>query len=114
MTAIWPPTGIALAALLTFGTSLWPGIWIGALLANLSASEPIGTALGIATGNTVEALVGVWLLKRAGFGLALDRLWDVLVLVIAAAGFAAAISASIGVTSLCVGGVQPWARFTER
>ncbi len=111
VTAIWPPTGIALAALLTFGTSLWPGIWIGALLANLSASEPVGTALGIATGNTLEALIGVWLLKRAGFGLALDRLWDVLVLVLAAAGIATAIAASIGVTSLCVGGVQPWARF---
>jgi PAS domain S-box-containing protein len=113
VTAFWPPTGIALAALLTFGRSLWPGIWIGAFLANLAASEPLGTALGIATGNTLEAIAAAWLLRRAGFSHAIDRLWDVFALVLLAAFVATAISASIGVTSLCLGGVQPWSRFED-
>src|SRR6186997_3220402 len=34
-TAVWPPSGIALAALLLFGRGVWPGIWLGATLANL-------------------------------------------------------------------------------
>ena len=111
VTAIWPPTGIALAALLAFGTSLWPGIWVGALVANLAASEPLGTALGVATGNTLEALAGVWLLRRMGFDNSIERLRDVLALVLLAAIIATAIAATIGVTSLCLGNVQPWSRF---
>jgi PAS domain S-box-containing protein len=113
VTAIWPPTGIALAALLTFGPALWPGVWGGALLANLAASEPLGTALGVATGNTLEALAGAWLLRRAGFSHDIDRLRDVLSLVVLVAVGATAISATVGVTSLCVGGVQPWTRFED-
>jgi len=34
-TPIWPPSGIALAALLLAGTRLWPGVWLGSLLANV-------------------------------------------------------------------------------
>src|SRR5256885_12007648 len=52
VTAVWPPTGIALASLLVFGYRLWPGILLGAFLANATANEPLGTAAGIALGNT--------------------------------------------------------------
>src|SRR5262245_13894618 len=55
---VWPPTGIALAAILIFGYRAWPGIAVGAFFANFTAHEPIGTALGITLGNTLEALVG--------------------------------------------------------
>src|SRR5262245_37056900 len=61
VTAVWPPTGIALAALLLFGYRLWPGIALGAFLVNAAADEPLATAAGIAIGNTLEALVGAWL-----------------------------------------------------
>src|SRR5215470_15082709 len=33
-TVVWPPSGIALAALLLLGNRIWPGIWLGAFLAN--------------------------------------------------------------------------------
>src|ERR671925_581954 len=76
--AVWPPTGIALAALLLGGCRLWPGIAFGAFLANVSAGAPVPVACGIAVGNTLEALVGAALLVRvAGFRPALDRLRDV-------------------------------------
>jgi hypothetical protein len=69
VTAVWPPTGIALAAILLFGRGVWPGIMLGAFLANATADEPLVTALGISIGNTLEALVGAWLLQRyAGQG----------------------------------------------
>lgn len=114
VTVVWPPTGVALAALLLFGYRLWPGISIGAFLANLSANAPIGTAAGIAVGNTLEALLGAWLLRRVvRFDTALERARDVFGLVFLAAGLSTIVSASIGVTSLCLGRVEPWAAFAE-
>src|ERR1700731_2790877 len=79
VTLVWPPTGIALAALLLFGYRLWPGIALGAFLANATANEPLPVACGIAVGNTLEAVVGAWLLQRLiGFRNPLERLRDVL------------------------------------
>src|SRR3989454_1393075 len=113
VTLVWPPTGISLAALLVFGNRAWPGIALGALLANATHHEPLGTAFGIAVGNTLEAVIGAWLLRRVGFDTALERLKDVLALVVLAALGSTVVSATIGVTSLCVGGVQPWDAFAS-
>ena len=89
-TAVWPASGIALAAVLLLGTRVWPGVWLGALLANgmnalvaLAVSGSVGepgawlgdlldkmphvslaTAAAIATGNTCEALLAAWLCRR--------------------------------------------------
>src|SRR5262245_28676467 len=98
VTAVWPPTGIALAALFLFGYRLWPAIAIGAFLANVTANEPPGTAAGIAVGNTLEALLGAWLLRLFQFDPALGRAQDVLGLVLLAAGTSTMVSATIGAT----------------
>src|SRR5262245_15516545 len=66
VTAVWPPTGIALAALLSWGYRAWPGVALGAFLANATANEPFASAAGVALGNTLEALAGAWMLRRAG------------------------------------------------
>jgi signal transduction histidine kinase/integral membrane sensor domain MASE1/CheY-like chemotaxis protein len=114
VTVVWPPTGIALAAVLLFGYRLTPGIWLGAFLANLTAHEPIGTAVGIATGNTLEAVVGAVLLRRLmGPGRTFGRLRDVLGLVTLGALVSTAVSATIGTASLTLGGVQPWSAWTR-
>jgi integral membrane sensor domain MASE1 len=65
-TAVWAPSGIALAALLIYGRSVWPGIYIGAFIANLTnggtaTPQTIAVAAAIASGNTLEALAGGWL-----------------------------------------------------
>ena len=62
-TALWPPSGIALAALLVLGPRLWPGVWIGSALANLSIDASIPAAIIIATGSTLQALA-LWALLR--------------------------------------------------
>ncbi len=104
VSAVWPPTGIALAAVLLLGYRVWPGIALGAFLANATANEPILTACGIAAGNTLEALLGAWLLKRlVGFDNALERVKDVIGLILLAAALSTMVSATIGVTSLCLG-----------
>ena len=113
VTLVWPPTGISLAALLVFGSRAWPGIALGAFLANATHHEPLGTACGIAAGNTLEAVAGAWLLRRVGFDSRLERLKDVLALVVLAALGSTLVSATVGVTSLCVGGVQPWDAFAS-
>src|ERR1700737_3813470 len=61
---VWPPTGIALAAVLLAGRRIWPGIFIGALVANVLTGAPTLGAAGIATGNTLEAVAGAFALKR--------------------------------------------------
>jgi anti-anti-sigma factor len=106
VTAIWPPTGIALVALIIWGYRLWPAVALGALFTNLDTGVPAVTVVGIVCGNTLEALVGALLLRRvAHFRPSLRRVRDVLALVIYGALISTIVSASIGVTSLLIGGV---------
>ena len=104
-TLVWLPSGIGVAALLLFGYRLWPGILLGAFLVNLFNGAPLFVAIGIGIGNTLESLVGSFLLKRYGFSYALDHLRDVFLLVLLAMPTSALISATIGVTSLLLGRV---------
>src|SRR5580700_265602 len=63
-TAVWPCTGIAIAALLLLGYRVWPGILIGAFLVNLTTAGSVETSIGIAIGNTLEGLAGCYLVSR--------------------------------------------------
>jgi integral membrane sensor domain MASE1 len=111
VTAVWPPTGIALAAILIYGYRVWPAITVSAFLVNYLTGEPWQTALTIGIGNTLEAVVGAYLLKRLGFHNALERLKDVLALIALAAMFSTTISATVGVISLCGAGIASWSSF---
>lgn len=102
VTAIWAPTGIALAALVFGGRALVPGVLAGAFLANVTTDVPLYTTLGITIGNTLEAVVGAALFNRLGGRADLGRLRDVLVLVVVAVT-STTVSASIGVASLHLG-----------
>jgi len=107
--AVWPPAGIALAALVVFGMRLWPGVLLGALLAEATSGVPLGTALGITAGNTLEALIACWLLLRvARLRPSLDRVRDVLALTLAGA-LSTMVGATVGFTSLWLGGIVPFA-----
>ena len=114
ITTVWAPTGIALATLLLGGLRFWPAVWAGALLANSRTGAPIWTAFVIASGNTLEAALAVWVLRQLpGFTLPLSRVADVLRFLVVAAVFGTAVSATVGVVTLCAAGVQQWARFLE-
>jgi PAS domain S-box-containing protein len=108
ITAVWPPSGIALAALVLWGKRYWPGVALGACLANAWTGVPAFTVLGITTGNTLEALAGSYLLLSvARFRPSLDRVKDVLALTLLAGAASTVVSASLGVTSLWIGGALP-------
>ena len=68
-TAIWPPTGIALAVILLLGYRFWPSILLGAFLVNLSTEGTIFTSFGIASGNTLEALLSAFIMNKWTNGL---------------------------------------------
>ncbi|HKQ96879.1 MAG TPA: MASE1 domain-containing protein, partial [Candidatus Polarisedimenticolia bacterium] len=109
---VWPPSGIALAALTLLGPQSWPTVLLGAFLVNLSTSSSVPLALAIATGNTLEAAVGAWLVTRyAGGRRAFDRPVDVLRFAGGAALLATVASATIGVGSLVVSGRATAAQF---
>ncbi|MFN2601878.1 MAG: MASE1 domain-containing protein [Gemmatimonadaceae bacterium] len=113
-TLVWAPSGIALAAFLIRGYRLWPAIALGALIANVLAGAPIPVAIGIATGNTLEALTAAYALQQIpGFRRSLDRLIDAFAFIIVAAALTTAISATIGVVSLYLGGIVPSAGIGE-
>jgi signal transduction histidine kinase len=113
-TAVWPPTGIALTAILLVGYRVWPAIAIGAFLANATTAGTLATSAGIAAGNTLEGLAGAWLVNRFGGGRhALGRPGEVFKFVALAAGVSTLVSATIGVTSLAAAGFAPWREFGD-
>ncbi len=108
-TAVWPPAGIAVGSLLAFGLHLWPAVFGGAFVVNITTAGSVATSLGIALGNTLEAVIGAALVRRfAGGRAAFDRPQDILRFVGLAGCASTAVSATIGVASLAVAGYAPW------
>jgi diguanylate cyclase (GGDEF)-like protein len=111
-TAVWAPTGIALVAMLLLGTGVWPVILLGAFVVNVTTAGTPFTSLGIAAGNTLEAIVGATLVNRLVGGVrAFDRVQGVVRFAVIAAMGSTIISATIGVTTLAVAGFAQWQNF---
>lgn len=101
VSAVWPPTGIAIAALLLGDFSLWPAIFAGAFLVNVTTTGDVTSSLGIATGNTLEAVVGAYLaLRFAGGKRVLATPRNVAVFALLSGFLASTLAATIGTTSL--------------
>src|SRR6266403_3651747 len=106
---VWPPAGIALAALLVLGYRAWPAIFVGAFLVNVTTAGNVATSLAIASGNTLEAVCGAWLVNRfAGGTTVFDRPQGVVKFALAAV-VSTVIGPAFGVTSLALGGFADWA-----
>ncbi|MFC9758531.1 MASE1 domain-containing protein [Streptomyces sp. NPDC056921] len=112
VTPLWPPTGIALGALIYLGLSAWPGIALGSLLvvATLSGSVTPST-FAVVAGNTAAPLCSYLILRRAGFRKELDRLRDGVVLVFLGALAGMVISATVGTGMLALNGKLPLSGF---
>jgi diguanylate cyclase (GGDEF)-like protein len=111
-TALWAPTGIVLASFLIFGFRVWPGAFLGAFFANLTTTGSLLTSISIATGNTVEGVVGCYLVKRFARGPeAFERAQDIFKFAFLAGMVSTTISATVGVTSLSLGGFANWTEY---
>ncbi|WP_240926438.1 MASE1 domain-containing protein [Streptomyces sp. JB150] len=111
-TPIWPPTGVAVAALFIFGLRCWPGIALGALLVVLSLTSSLRlAALGNIAGNTLAPVCAFLMLRKVGFRTALSRLRDGVALVFLGALAAMLISSTVGVGILVATGKLDWGGF---
>jgi signal transduction histidine kinase len=111
VTPIWPPTGIALVAILVLGGRVWPAVFLAALAVNLPIGpSPLGAA-AIAAGNTLAPLTAAALLQRVGFRIELDRLRDAAAIIALGALVAMTISATVGTSVLVQSGAVPSDRF---
>src|SRR6266536_1725145 len=108
---VWPPAGIALAALLVLGYRAWPAIFVGAFLVNITTEGNVPASLAVASGNTLEAVCGAWLVNRfAGGTTVFDRPQGVFKFALAAV-FSTIIGPAFGVTSLARAGFADWTNY---
>ncbi len=106
---VWPASGIALAAILLWGYYLWPGVFLGAFLVNIAIQETVPIAVGIAIGNTLEAVVGAHLVFRYANGTrAFDKASNIFKFILFGTVLNTLLAASFGVGSLALGGYAPW------
>src|SRR6266850_5940926 len=111
-TAVWPCTGIALCAFLILGYRAWLAVLAGAFLVNLSTAGSVASSLGIAVGNTLEGIVGYYLVKRFAAGRkAFERARDVFKFAFLAGMVSTAVSATVGVTTLALAGFANWTMY---
>lgn len=110
--AVWPSTGIAVAAILLLGFDVWPAIFAGAFLVNFLTAGSVATSLGIAVGNTLEAIFAGYLVARFANGRRfLSRPADIARFVIFTGLLSTAVSATVGVSSLALGGYAAWDQY---
>ncbi len=109
---IWPPSGIALAAVLLGGLRMWPAILVGAFAANATTAGTLTTSVLIALGNTMEALAGGFLIMHwsGGAQTFTTPAW-VAKFALVCVGPATVISASVGVVTLAVADLARWDDF---
>ena len=100
ITPVWPPTGIALVAFLSFGRRIWPGVAVAAFLVNLPITDTLWAAAVTAGGNTLAPYLAAWLLTGVGFRREIDRLRDALAIVVLGALLSMSVSATIGAATL--------------
>src|SRR3984893_14393828 len=111
-TAIWPPAGIAMGAGVLLGADAWCVIFAGAFLVNLTTAGSIATSLGIAVGNMLEGVLGAYVVERWADGRrAFMRAPNVFRFTVLAGLLSPAGSATIGVTSLSLGGYAAWSLY---
>ena len=119
-TAIWPPSGIALAAVLLCGYRVVPGIVLGSFLVNTWTSfdatnvaallQSVLLATSICLGAALQAIVGAGLIRRfVGFPCPLDQETDVGLFLLLGGPISCLVNATIGVSSLWIGGEIPGA-----
>ncbi|TAN67658.1 MAG: PAS domain S-box protein [Methylobacter sp.] len=121
-TAIWPPSGIALAGILMFGYRVWPGILLGSFLVNLPTTLGAGSTpetllsvivtLAIGSGAALQAVVGGYLLRRfADFPNPLSNEKDVFLFLLVGGVLGSLVNSTISVSTLVIADRIPWVNF---
>lgn len=110
---LWPPAGVALAALIWQGQWAWLGVALGIWEFNASIETPLLLSGGSIVGNTLEAIVGVGLLQRIGFRARMERLQDVMGFVALAVLTAPLVNATIGTGVAYLTNYLSWSQLSQ-
>ncbi|HXA46085.1 MAG TPA: MASE1 domain-containing protein [Burkholderiaceae bacterium] len=114
VTALWPPTGIALAAFLLYGIRIWPSIFLAAFAINSLIGGSLIVAAGIAVGNTLAPIAAFFMLQQVKtFDRAITKTSDVLAILLFGAVLGMAVSATNGVANLALAGIIPWSAYAS-
>lgn len=122
ITPVWPPSGIALAAVLLRGRRVWPGIWLGSFAANIwdfyGGPMNLATELGVSAtfgiGASVAAVLGGHLLRHfVGGRNPLERVRDVSAFMALGGVVSCLVSATLGVSAMCLAGFAPWSGYGQ-
>jgi PAS domain S-box-containing protein len=108
---LWPAAGMALAALVLQGRRVWPGVALGSFFFARSLGVSWAVAGGLGFSSALQAVIGAELLRRMKFHPSLERLQDVMQLVVLGAGVSPLVNASISTLIGCLGGTvapQDW------
>ena len=111
---LWIPTGLMLAAFLLRGYRIWPAIFLGSLFVNLTVGDSLTVAIGIAAGDTLEGLIGSFLVKKFANGVqAFSNPSGVFRFIILAGLIATSVSATVGAGFICTSGSATWTEFSS-
>ncbi|MEB3211210.1 MAG: MASE1 domain-containing protein [Leptolyngbyaceae bacterium] len=109
---VWPSAGIAMAGLIIYGCSRWPGVFLGAFLLDYDHAHSWAYAAAGASGATLQAILGTWLLQRMGISRRLNHLQDAIGFVGISIVFASTLNGTISIAALSVlnqlGKASPW------
>lgn len=105
VSAVWPPTGVALVLVVLFGPRMLLAVVLGEVVANMLNGSNLGLSVAFGTGNALEALAAYLLLRRAGFRPQLDRVRDVFALLVLAAVLSTMVSATVATAAFLVDGL---------
>jgi len=111
VTALWPPTGIAVAALVLWGYRVWPGIYLGVVASQVLVNGSLLVPSLVAVGNTLGPVIVRFWLRRLGFDTALATTRDTLCLILVGSILGMTITASYGVMILGITGIIPWSAY---
>src|SRR5258707_3969764 len=113
-TLVWPRSGLALAAVILLGYRVWPAIFLAAFLVNITTAGSVATSVGIAAGNTLEALLGAYLLNQFAHGRrAFERAQDIIKFAALHGLLSTLLAATLGVNCLCLGGIAMWSNYRD-
>ena len=119
-TPVWPPSGIALAMLILLGYRAWPGIALGAFTVNVlvflsnkacGVPDALWVSFLICIGNTLEGLIGYYLLKRFSNSHPFPHKTANVIKFVLIAMVMSLDSAAIGPLAVCLGKIVEWSEY---
>ena len=119
VTPLWPPSGLALAALYSGRKGILPGVFLGCFFSSVDLNIPpvvhtVTLDLWIAASVTSTTYVGFWVIKKfSSDTYPFNTFHDVMIFIFGAAGASCLISATMGTLGLLVENLIPVENFTE-